>query len=75
MTDEVQEVDEEQAPEAEAATETTTDEIGEQPAAESTEINESDEPASGVDSSEEGEADESEDAAEEPSSSELDRPE
>jgi hypothetical protein len=35
MTDEVQEVQEEQVPEAEAATETTTDEIGEEPVAES----------------------------------------
>ena len=34
MTDELQEVQEEQSPEAEAATETTTDEIGDQPIAE-----------------------------------------
>jgi hypothetical protein len=57
MTDEVQEireVTEEQAPEAEAE-ETTTDEIGEQTAAESEEIIESDDPASEAESSEEDE--------------------
>ena len=47
MTDEVQEdqeVQDEQAPEGEAATETATDEIGDTPAAEAAETTESEDP-------------------------------
>jgi hypothetical protein len=55
MTDEVQDVQEEQAPEAEAATDTATDEMDDQPMAGSTEGAEDMEAAEDT----EGEADES----------------
>jgi hypothetical protein len=65
MTDEV-EVQEEQAPEAEAATDTVTDEIGDQPAAESTEMAEDTEASQ----DESAESDQGEDSTDEESAGE-----